>query len=516
MILNRLGIFVILALSGISIHAQNRVILDLSSAKDTIHRNVYGHFAEHLGRCIYGGIYVGDDNRSVPHHNGIRLDIVEALKKLKTPVLRWPGGCFADAYHWMDGIGPKENRPHTENTSWGNIREDNSFGTNEFLEFCSMINAEPYLAVNVGSGTVKAASDWVKYVNHANGSSWLTDLREKSGRKTPWNVRYWGVGNESWDCGGNMTAAYYVNEYKRYATHMTSYSNSEGLYRIAVGPGSPDYSWTETVMREIPLKLMEGLSVHHYSVIDWANKGSATEFTEADYIRTMEAAWRMEEFIRRNKAIMDKYDPAKKVALIVDEWGGWYESEPGTNKAFLYQQNTMRDAMIAGLTLNIFHHHADRVKMANLAQIVNVLQAVILTREEKMILTPTYHVMEMYNVHQDALAIPVKVTSEKYRVGEKAIQAVSASASRDSTGSVHISLVNMDASKEQIVSVELGNTAIKPVSGRILKGKNLQDHNRFDAPDAIKPVPFDGALSVRNNVLSLTLPPASVLVIKLK
>ncbi len=387
--------------------SQNKIVLDATKARDTINKNIYGHFAEHLGRCIYDGIYVGEKNQQIANKNGIRLDIVEALKKLKTPVLRWPGGCFADTYHWKDAVGPTGKRKAIENFTWGGVREDNSFGTHEFLELCEMIGAEPYLAVNMGSGSVQEAMEWVQYVNHPNGTSHLTDLRQQNGRATPWNVKYWGIGNESWDCGGQMTAAYYVNEYKKYATLTTSYSNSEGLYRIAVGPGSEDYSWTETVMREIPLKRMEGLSIHHYSVINWSAKGSATRFSEDEYMRTMEQAWRMERMIKKNSEVMDKYDPSKKVGLVVDEWGGWYEVEKGTNPAFLYQQNSMRDAMIAGLTLNIFNNHCDRVRMANLAQTVNVLQSVVLTKEEKLVLTPTYHVMEMYNVHQDALLLPL-------------------------------------------------------------------------------------------------------------
>src|SRR5215471_9245654 len=407
-----------------NIFAQNKIVLDPSKAKDTINRNIYGHFAEHLGHCIYGGFYVGD-NKKIPNKDGIRLDIVEALKKLKIPVLRWPGGCFADNYHWKDGVGPKSQRKATENFSWGGVREDNSFGTNEFLEMCEMMGAEPYLAVNVGGGTVQEAADWVKYVNHKNGTGYLTDLREQSGRKTPWNVKYWGIGNESWDCGGHMTPEYYANLYKQYVTFMTSYSNTEKLFRVAVGPGGPNFEWTDVVMKNIPVRLIDGLSMHHYSVINWSNKGSATGFSEMEYFRTMEEASKMEEYVQKNSEIMDKYDPAKKVALVVDEWGGWYDVEPGSNGAFLFQQNTMRDAMIAGLTLNIFNNHCDRVRMACLAQCINVLQAVILTNEEKMILTPTYHVMEMYNVHQDAKMVPLTVSSEDYSLGEKKLKAVS-------------------------------------------------------------------------------------------
>lgn len=495
--------------------AQNKIVLNPSGARDTINRNIYGHFAEHLGKCIYGGFYVGEGNARIPNRDGVRLDVIEALKKLKVPVLRWPGGCFADHYHWKDGIGPRKDRKHIENVSWGNVREDNSFGTHEFLNMCELMGAEPYLALNMGGGTVQEAVEWVQYVNHANGSSHLTDLRQQNGRATPWNVKYWGVGNESWDCGGSMTAAYYVNEYKKYATMMTSYGNTEGLFRIAVGPGTPDFDWTETLMKEIPKRRIEGVSIHHYSVINWSKKGSATQYTEEEYFKTMEQAYRMETMVARNKEIMDKYDPEKRIALIVDEWGGWYDVEPGTNGAFLYQQNSMRDAMIAGLTLNIFNNHCDRVRMANLAQTINVLQAVILTNEEKIVLTPTYHVMEMYNVHQDALMLPLTLTSSDYAFGGKSIKAVSASASKDKSGIVHISLVNMDAGKEQEVIIDLGDIAAKSVTGRILRSDKVQDHNTFDAPQKIKPAAFNGAV-MKKNTLTVKMPPFSVVVLELK
>ena len=503
------------SLFGGTPYAQNKIVVNAFKAKDTINKNIYGHFAEHLGYGVYGGFYVGEGNKTIPNKNGIRLDVVEALKKLKIPVLRWPGGCFADNYHWKDGIGPKNKRKAIENVSWGNVREDNSFGTNEFLDLCEMMGADPYLAVNMGGGTVQESAEWVQYTNHANGTGCLTDIRQQSGRAKPWNVKYWGIGNESWDCGGHMTAEYYVNEYKKYATFMTSYSNTEGLFRIAVGPGSEDYNWTETVMSKIPLRMIDGLSVHHYSVINWSNKGSATQFSEDEYFRTMTEAWKMERFVSKNAEVMDKYDPAKKVALIVDEWGGWYETEPGTRGAFLYQQNSMRDAMIAGLTLNIFNNHCDRVRMANLAQCINVLQAVILTNKEKMILTPTYHVMEMYNVHQNALMLPLSVTSNDYSFGEKKLTAVSASASKDKNGAVHISLVNIDAHNEQEINIDLGDLPAGTVTGRILHSGKLQDHNDFDDPEKIKPVLFTNA-ALNGNNLSVKIPAFSVVVLELK
>jgi alpha-N-arabinofuranosidase len=268
-------------------------------------------------------------------------------------------------------------------------------------------------------------------------------------------------------------------------------------------------------MRDIPSHMLEGVALHHYSVIDWNRKSSATGFTEQEYFATMQRAWFMEELVRKHSAIMDRYDPEKKVALVVDEWGGWYEVEPGTNPGFLYQQNTLRDAMIAGVTLNIFNNHADRVRMANLAQTVNVLQAVILTEEERLLLTPTYHVMEMYNVHQDATLLPITLESQSWRMDTAALPAISASASRDHAGRVHLSLVNIDARQPQVVSVKVEGTAFDRVQGRILTATRLQAHNTFDQPEIVHPVVFTGARLNRDS-LEVTMPPFSVVVLELQ
>ena len=498
----------------IQLNAQNKIVLHPDQAKDTISKNIYGHFAEHLGHGIYGGFYVGDSSK-IPNKDGVRLDVIAALKKLKIPVLRWPGGCFADTYHWKDGIGPKDKRPSMVNVWWGNVKEDNSFGTNEFLNMCEELGAESYLSVNVGSGTVQDVDDWVKYVNYKEGTGPMSDLREKNGRTKPWHVKYWGIGNEAWGCGGNMTAEYYANVYRRYATFMTNWNNSDRLYRIASGASDNDYHWTEVLMRDIPHNMLDAVALHHYSVIDWSHKGSATNFTEQQYFETMQRASLMEEYVTKHSEIMDKYDPKKKVALVVDEWGGWYDVEPGTNGAFLYQQNTMRDAMIAGLTLNIFNNHCDRVRMANLAQCINVLQAVILTNKEKIILTPTYYVMEMYNVHQDALMIPLDITTNDYTFDNKNLKAVSASASKDKNGAVHISLVNIDADNAQDVSIDISDLNAKTVTGRILRSDKIQDYNSFDNPEKIKPAIFNGA-TLSGSTLSLKIPAFSVIVLELK
>ena len=513
--MKKLVVLAFVACMGLGVSAQNRIKVSANDKAPQISRHIYGHFAEHLGRCIYDGFYVGENNKTIPNKGGVRTDIVEALKALKVPNLRWPGGCFADAYHWKDGIGPKDKRPTMVNHWWGNGVENNGFGTHEFLDLCEAIGAEPYLAGNVGSGTVAELMDWVQYVNLPAGVGPMGTLRVQNGRKEPWNVRLWGVGNESWGCGGNMKPEFYANLYKQYATFMADWNNTAKVYRVASGSNGADYNWTEVMMRDVSPNLMEGLSLHHYSVINWSAKGSATQFTEAEYFKTMQECWKMDEIVSKHSAVMDKYDPQKKVALVVDEWGGWYEVEPGTNSAYLYQQNTMRDAMIAGTTLNIFNNHADRVRIANLAQTVNVLQAVILTNKEKMIKIPIYHVMEMYYVHQDASLLPVKVSVGQYSVDYQSLPAVNVSASKNKQGQVHISLVNIDAAKPQTVDIDLSGLGLSKVQGRILSSSKLQDHNSFENPNLITPKAYNQA-ALSNNNLQVTLPPFSVVVLALQ
>jgi alpha-N-arabinofuranosidase len=493
---------------------QNQLVVNADLGKHKIDKHIYGHFAEHLGRCIYGGFYVGEDNTKIKHTNGVRNDVVDALKKLKIPNLRWPGGCFADTYHWKDGIGPKEKRPTIVNRWWGGVTEDNSFGTHNFLDMCELIGTEPYLSGNVGSGTVQEFIDWVQYTTF-DGKSPMSDLRKENGRDNPWKVKYWGIGNEAWGCGGNMRPEYYADVYRQYATFLSAWENDEKIFRIASGASSDDYKWTEVLMRDIPHRLLEGVALHHYSVIDWNKKGPSTTFTEEQYFTTMQRATQMDELVQKHSNIMDKYDPEKRVALVVDEWGGWYDVEPGTNPGFLFQQNTMRDAMIAGVTLNIFHNHCDRVRMANLAQTINVLQAVILTEEEKMLLTPTYHVMEMFNVHQDATMLPVTITSNDYVFNNQKLKAISASASKDANGVMHISLVNIDAKKEQEITLDLRGSKFSNVTGRILTSPKIQDHNSFDSPEKVKPANFKG-ITLNGNTLKGKLPPFSVVVLELK
>jgi alpha-L-arabinofuranosidase len=493
--------------------AQNQAILHADLGKTKISKHIYGHFSEHLGKCIYGGFYVGEGNSKIPNANGVRLDVVDALKKLKVPNLRWPGGCFADTYHWKDGIGPKEKRPKMVNVWWGGVTEDNSFGTHDFLNMCELIGAEPYMAANVGSGTVQEFTEWIQYVNF-DGESPMSKLRKENGREKPWNAKFWGVGNEAWGCGGNMKVEHYANIYRQYATFMTDWTNTSKIFRIASGANEADYHWTEVLMRDIPHNILDGVALHHYSNVLWTNKGSATDFNESQYFATMKSALWMEELVTRHSTIMDQYDPAKKIALVVDEWGGWYNVEPGTNPGFLYQQNTMRDAMIAGVNLNIFNNHSDRVRMANLAQTINVLQAVILTNDEKMLLTPTYHVMEMFNVHQDATMLPIDLKTNNYQFEGQSLPAVSVSASRDDKGAVHISLVNIDLKTPQEITIELQGSKFTSVTGRVLASAKVQDYNSFETPNKIKPDVFKGATLGAN--LKVKLPAFSVVVLELK
>ncbi len=494
--------------------AQNQIIINVDQAENQISRHIYGHFSEHLGRCIYGGFYVGDDNQLIPNNRGMRTDVVEALKKLRIPNLRWPGGCFADTYHWKDGIGPKLSRPTIVNTWWGGITEDNSFGTHEFLELCDQLDTEPFISGNVGSGSVQELSDWIQYTNSANESP-MTKLRTQNGRQEPWTVKYWGVGNEAWGCGGNMRPEYYVDLYRQYATYMNAAAKGSSIYRVAAGGYSDHYTWTEVLMKNIPLKLMEGISLHHYSVLDWSEKGPSTEFSIDQYFASMKKSLAMETHIQKHSNIMDQYDSEKTVGLIVDEWGGWYEVEPGTNPGFLYQQNTMRDAMIAGTTLNIFNNHCDRVKMANLAQTINVLQAVILTEEEKILLTPTYHVFDLYKVHQDSKMVPVHLKSENFENGDDKLKAISVSASINDHGEVHISTVNIHATKAQDVELVVNGAKLENISGRILTANDLQAHNLYESPNRVIITDYNN-VRIADGKAMITIPPFSIVVLKLE
>jgi alpha-N-arabinofuranosidase len=489
---------------------QNTLMVYADSGKYTISRHIYGQFSEHLGRGIYEGIWVGEDS-DIPNTRGIRNDVVEALKKLNVPNLRWPGGCFADEYHWRDGVGDPAKRPKMINTHWGGVVEDNSFGTHQFLDLCAQLNAEPYITGNVGSGSVEEMSKWVEYLTF-DGSSPMADLRRQNGRDAPWIIKYWGIGNENWGCGGNMRPEYYADLYNRFATYCRNYGNNK-LYKIAGGSYQNDYNWTEVLLKNVKHHLMNGISMHYYTINrDWNNKVSATEFDEAGYFEVIEKALRMDTYLKGHIALLDKYDPENKISLVLDEWGTWHAEEPGSKSGFLYQQNTLRDAFVAALTLNIFHHHARRVHIANIAQTINVLQAMILTDKEKMLLTPTYHVFEMYQVHQDALFLPTELISEKYNHQGKEIDALHVSSSRGKDGNLHISIANVNPHKEIKLDCELKGAQAKKVTGRILIAEAINSHNTFENKDNVKVMEFQGA-SLNGNRVSIDMPAKSIVLL---
>ncbi|HKQ52007.1 MAG TPA: alpha-N-arabinofuranosidase [Pyrinomonadaceae bacterium] len=475
-----------------------------------INRNIYGQFAEHLGRLIYEGLWVGEGS-PIPNTRGLRNDVVAALNELRVPVLRWPGGCFADEYHWRDGIGPRATRPRRPNASWGGV-DTNAFGTHEFMDLAEMLGADVYINGNVGTGTPQEMMEWIEYMT-SDSDSTLANLRRQNGREKPWKVLYFAVGNETWGCGGNMRPEYYADLYRHYATFVKEHSGNR-IQKLAVGPYGDNYNWTEVLMAQAA-KQMDGLSLHYYTLPtgDWGKKGSATEFGEKEWHATLARTLGIEEVIEKNSAIMDKYDPEKRVGLMVDEWGTWYDAEP--NASALYQQNTLRDAVVASINLNIFNRHADRVKMANIAQMVNVLQAMVLTDKERMVLTPTYHVFRMYRVHQGATLIPVELTAPEYKSGQAAVPSLSASASRDGEGRLHLSVVNLDPARPAEVTTTIAGSSVKSVDGEVLTAPAMNAMNTFDHPNTIKPTPFLGH-KLQDSQLMLSIPPKSVVVLELK
>lgn len=466
----------------------NVVVLQPDKAAVTINREIYGQFAEHLGHCIYGGIWVGE-NSSIPNTRGLRNDVLRALKDMKIPVLRWPGGCFADTYHWKDGIGPREKRPSIVNIHWGGVTEDNSFGTHEFMDLCETLGCEAYVSANLGSGTVQEMAQWVEYLTSDTDSP-MTRLRKQNGREKPWKVKYIGVGNESWGCGGNMTPEHYSDLLRQYGCFCRSYAGNR-LHKIACGPNASDYHWTEVLMKNSGLQ-MDGISLHYYTLPtgNWDQKGSATQFGEKEWFAVMKRTLFMEELINKHLEIMNRFDHHKRVGLVIDEWGTWYDVEPGTNPDFLYQQNTLRDAVAAAVNLNLFNNHADRVKMANVAQMVNVLQSMILTRNEQMVLTPSYYVFRMYKVHQDARLIPVKLECADYTLEDKSVPSISVSASKDSSGRIHITLANLNPVAEAPVEIDLGGEKASTVTGQVITAGNMNDFNDFGTPAKVMPAVF--------------------------
>ena len=499
-----------------------------SQAETVIPKEIYGQFAEHLGRCIYGGIWVGKDSE-IENIEGYRKDVFEALKELEVPVMRWPGGCFADEYHWMDGIGPQEQRPRMVNTNWGGTVEDNSFGTHEFLNLCEMLGCEPYVSGNVGSGSVEEMAKWVEYMNSDTNST-MADLRRKNGREKPWNVKYFGVGNESWGCGGNMYVEYYTDLYRRYNNYARNYGSNR-LFRIASGANAGDTHWTDVAMKKIRGN-MDGISVHFYAVRDWGTendpitgipmgkKGSALQFNDQQYYEIVSKSLEIEDIIKRHCDVMDKYDPRKRAAIMFDEWGTWFNVEPGTNPGWLYQQSTMRDAVIAAASLNIFHKYTDRVRMANIAQVVNVLQSMVLTNEKNpkdhCIVTPTYYVFKMYKPHKEGKFIPADLTCESIRVNDKEQVPVVSSSASIKDGQITLSLANLDVAKPHTIAISADEMKLALVSGEILTAKDVHAHNDFGQAEQVHTTAFKDVKQKKDGSLLVTIPAHSVVTLQVK
>jgi alpha-N-arabinofuranosidase len=482
------------------------VSIDRDAPGATIEPTIYGHFAEHLGRSIYEGVWVGEDS-DIPNINGYRTDVVEALRALEPPVVRWPGGCFADEYHWRDGIGPRQDRPVRINTHWGWVQEDNAFGTHEFLDFIELIGSRAYVAGNMGSGTPAEMAQWVEYMTSPDDTT-LTRERAANGREEPWSVPYFGVGNESWGCGGNMTAEFSADLHNRYATFIKTAPGID-IVKVATGGNDDQYHWTETLTKAARGSTTDAISLHYYTVAGdrWEDKGAATGFPVEEWASTLAHAMRMDEFLVNHIAVMDEHDPEGRIALYVDEWGVWHDAEPGSTPGFLYQQSSLRDALAAALTLNIFHRHTDRVKMANIAQMVNVLQASILTDGDRMLLTPTYHVLHMYKPFKGATPYAASVDGPSFTIGDDVLPHVDVSAAEAADGTLVLALVNLHPEQAARVTTDLEGAA----SGRILTGPEIDTHNTFDAPETIQPTEYSG--QVVDGALTFDLPPRSVAVV---
>lgn len=491
-----------------------KIQVDSGMMGDKISREIYGHFSEHLGRCIYEGLYVGN-HKEIPNKNGIRTDVVEALKEIQVPVLRWPGGCFADTYHWRDGIG--KDRKRIVNACWGDVVEDNSFGTHEYFELCEQLGCATYINGNVGTGSLQEMCEWIEYMTF-DGESPLSLERAANGHKEPWVIDYFGIGNEAWGYGGNMTPEYYGDLYRHYQCFLKNYNAEHPYKKVCVGPNDFDYRWTEEILKrcfayphpEGRHGFMDTLSIHYYVIPgEWEHKGSATDFTKEEYYTTLRKARKMDEILKKNTEILEKYDPEGNIGFAVDEWGCWLDVEEGTNPGFLYQQNTMRDALVASTTFDIFNKHSKRVKLACLAQMVNVLQAVVLTDQEKMILTPTYHVFHMYRVHQDATYIPAKLLNvPKLIIDDEVVEAISSTISENEEGIINISLTNISLEEEYELEIDLGRSLGKSIEGRILCA-DMMAHNTFENPDAVKEEAFHN-FSCDGEILRVSLPPHAV------
>jgi alpha-N-arabinofuranosidase len=494
--------------------------IDAGAKGPKVDRNIFGQFAEHLGTGVYGGVWVGKES-SIPNTRGIRKDVVEALRAIKVPNVRWPGGCFADEYHWRHGIGPASARRKTINSNWGGSVEPNTFGTDEFMDFVDQIGSEAYVSVNVGAGTVQEAAEWVEYMT-ADPETTAGKERAANGHAAPYKVKYLGLGNESWSCGGAMRPDYYADEMKRYARFVRNYNpkqtGAEAMQRIAVGPNQGDTAYTEAVMAAQKghdwAWNIEGLSLHSYTTGGWPPSFSSTSFDEVAYAKLLRETLGMDDLITKHAAIMDKYDPDKTVPLVVDEWGVWLAPLANTNPGFLIQQNSLRDAIVAALNLNIFARHADRVRMTNIAQMINVLQAMILTDKDKMVLTPTYHVYKMYLPFQDATFVPVSFDKGSYVQGDIKLPRIDATAVRDTQGKLWLAVTNLDPTKSATIAVNLVGAKTASAKGQVLTAPRVDAVNTFDAPNAVTPKPYAAKASAKG--LTLDVPAKSILVVQLE
>lgn len=496
--------------------ADVKVSLNPQNTGETISKYIYGQFAEHLGSGIYGGIWVGEDS-PIPNKNGFRNDVIKALQELQVPVIRWPGGCFADEYHWRDGIGPREQRPIRVNTHWGGVEEPNTFGTHEFFELVELLNTEAYVAGNLGTGSPQEMAEWLEYIV-SNSNSTVVAERKKNGREEPWEVAFWGVGNESWGCGGNLTPEYYTNLYRHFSTFVKA-TGAKRPKLVASGSYDDDETWT-TPLSKLKNNI-DGISHHYYTLptSDWSKKGAATGFDEKEWILTLERTLKIDSYLATQTGILKKNNPEGNIGLYLDEWGTWYDAEPGTNPGFLYQQNTVRDAIVAAVNLNIFHNYADRLHMANIAQMVNVLQAMILTDNEKMLLTPTYHVFKMYIPFQDATHIPLDIKGQRdYSAHKTTVPGFSASAAKTPNGNIVVSLVNLNPNEAEEVSITLQGIKVETITGELLTSQKMDAHNTFDKPNNVQPRALnqsDYSISKNGKTLTVKLPAKAVVVLQL-
>jgi alpha-N-arabinofuranosidase len=504
-----LALVATLAVGASALAADIKLVVNADQPGPVIHRNIYGQFAEHLGTGIYEGMWVGPESK-IPNVRGWRKDVVAALKELKVPLVRWPGGCFADEYHWRDGIGPRNKRPTKINTNWGGVPENNAVGTHEFFDLVEQLGAEAYVNGNLGTGSAQEMSEWLEYMT-GEGKSTLTDLRRKNGRDKPFRVHYFAVGNEAWGCGGNMRPEFYADQYRQVATFLKAPQHNRPVM-IASGGNGMQTEWTEALSKGV--HSVNAISHHAYTLPtgNWEKKGSAVGFPESEWVSTLGNVQQIEEMIKANKAVLDKNDPSKKIGFYFDEWGSWYDPDPGSNPGFLVQRNTLRDALLAALHFNVFHAHADRVQMTNIAQMVNVLQAMILTSKDKLVLTPTYHAFAMYTPFQDATSVPAKIENNPvYKVDKFSMPTLSATAARGKDGKLYIGLVNSNASQPAELTLQVGANAPKAVKGKLLTAGAMDAQNELGKPAQVVPQAFEAQAA--DGKLLIKLPAKSVVVV---